>query len=140
LIKILARELWGIQPVWKNATEDFIDKIEGTTAGLVIGDRAFDLNDRYQHSYDLGSAWKKLTGLPFVFACWVGKKNISRQVLESFNEALMFGVQAKKEVVESQETMDSVDLKKYLEERIVFEMTEDMKQGLNSFFKYLSTL
>lgn len=140
LIKIIARELWEIQPVWKNATEGFIDKIKGTTAGLVIGDRAFDLNDRYQHSYDLGKAWKKLTGLPFVFACWVGKKNISSHVLESFNEALMFGVQQKMEVVDSQETADSVNLKKYLEERIVFGMTEDMKQGLNTFFKYLSTL
>ena len=41
---------------------------------LLIGDKVVhDEPDpsRYLHQLDLGEAWKELTGLPFVFACWM---------------------------------------------------------------------
>ena len=41
---------------------------------LLIGDKVVrDEPDssRYPHQLDLGEAWKELTGLPFVFACWM---------------------------------------------------------------------
>jgi chorismate dehydratase len=54
----------------------------GVAARLVIGDAALmlaagALPSPYQHRYDLGSAWKDWTGLPFVFAVWVANRAAS---------------------------------------------------------------
>ena len=45
-------------------------------AALVIGDPAFaiDPNARGVTKIDLGAEWKALTGLPFVYAMWVGRR------------------------------------------------------------------
>jgi chorismate dehydratase len=58
-------------------------------AWLVIGDAA--LSTRLSHpefvSLDLGQAWREWTGLPFVFAVWVLRKNLpaeNRQTLLGF--------------------------------------------------------
>lgn len=37
---------------------------------LVIGDTALVRKSSFYKTYDLGTAWKELTGLPFVFAVW----------------------------------------------------------------------
>jgi chorismate dehydratase len=44
-------------------------------AALVIGDPAFAIDPRKHHvtKIDLGAEWKTLTGLPFVYAMWVGR-------------------------------------------------------------------
>ena len=99
LIKVLAKELWKISPKWKNADTNYIDNIIGKTAGLVIGDRTFDLAKKYRYTFDLGAEWKKLTGLPFVFACWVAKKEVPNAVKTKFNEALKFGIDGKEDLI-----------------------------------------
>ncbi len=51
---------------------DIVREVSGATAGLIIGDPALEIGDRFAHALDLGAAWKDLTGLPFVFAVWAG--------------------------------------------------------------------
>lgn len=52
---------------------------EGTShpeALLLIGDKVVHDEpgaESYPHQLDLGKAWKELTGLPFVFACWMAR-------------------------------------------------------------------
>ena len=49
--------------------------LQGADAALVIGDPAFDI-DPARHGVtkiDLGGEWNALTGLPFVYAMWVGR-------------------------------------------------------------------
>ncbi|HSC37349.1 MAG TPA: menaquinone biosynthesis protein, partial [Chitinophagaceae bacterium] len=68
LAKLLLKEYWKVSPLLTDARADFRDHIRGTTAGLVIGDRAFEQRKLSAYRYDLGEAWKLHTGLPFVFA------------------------------------------------------------------------
>ena len=68
LLKILLQEHWKISPKLIAGTTHYEQDISGTTAGLVIGDRAFTQRLQSGYMYDLGSAWKEMTGLPFVFA------------------------------------------------------------------------
>jgi len=47
---------------------------EGTDAVLMIGDKVVTGSPpavRSPHQIDLGAAWRELTGLPFVYACWM---------------------------------------------------------------------
>ncbi|MDB4127109.1 menaquinone biosynthesis protein, partial [Flavobacteriales bacterium] len=71
LLKILLNEYWQLNPELKKANVGFEENIKGNHAALVIGDRAFALNTKYAYIYDLSAIWKKMTGLPFVFAAWV---------------------------------------------------------------------
>jgi chorismate dehydratase len=42
LARILLKEFWNVDPILTDAKEDFREHISGTTAGVVIGDRALE--------------------------------------------------------------------------------------------------
>ncbi len=47
------------------------------TARLLIGDKVvLDEPTGFPHQLDLGQAWKDMTGLPFVFACWTTRRRL----------------------------------------------------------------
>src|SRR5260370_951750 len=48
-------------------------QVKGKCGALIIGDVALDIEHRFPHVLDLGSAWLEWTGLPFVFAAWGGR-------------------------------------------------------------------
>ena len=79
LVQILAEKYWNISPKWINAKAGFENKIQGTTAAIIIGDRTFNLPKSYQYKYDLAEQWLEFTGLPFVFACWVANKELLKK-------------------------------------------------------------
>ncbi len=76
LLKILIKEYWKINPVFEETSGEYQSKISGTTAALIIGDRALKQREISSYIYDLGLEWKKFTGLPFVFAAWVSNKKL----------------------------------------------------------------
>ncbi|PKP34009.1 MAG: hypothetical protein CVT98_11120, partial [Bacteroidetes bacterium HGW-Bacteroidetes-15] len=47
LTKVLAKHFWNIQPQWEEAKEGFETTINKTTAGVIIGDRTFNLSKNY---------------------------------------------------------------------------------------------
>ena len=57
LARILLKDYWMIHPQLTAAQEDFRDHIRGTTAGVVIGDRALEQRGQSAHVYDFGEAW-----------------------------------------------------------------------------------
>ncbi len=56
LTKILLAEYWMLSPELVPAQEGYEALISGTTAGLVIGDRAIGLEQKFSYVYDLGEA------------------------------------------------------------------------------------
>jgi chorismate dehydratase len=75
LTRVLCAKKWGIEPKFTPAEPDLEAMLRRADAALVIGDPAFDI-DPAKHGVtkiDLGGEWKALTGLPFVYAMWVGR-------------------------------------------------------------------
>ena len=68
LLKILLKNHWRITPRLVQSVEGYEKDISGTTAGLGIGDRARVKRLHSKFIYDLGLAWKEMTGIPYVFA------------------------------------------------------------------------
>src|SRR5690606_8506523 len=99
LVKILLREYWKVDVQLVRAEIDFQNKIAGTTAAVVIGDRALEQRKKSAYSYDLGEAWKLHTGLPFVFAAWVGYHTFDPAFVSAFNEANAFGLEHLEDVI-----------------------------------------
>ena len=55
----------------------FEKNISGNNAGLVIGDRAFDLNKKYKYVYDLSLFLEKNDRTSFCFCCMDFKQRIA---------------------------------------------------------------
>lgn len=92
LLKILLKEYWRLKPEFRIARVGFEKEISGKDAGLVIGDRAFDLDTKHKYVYDLSAIWKEMTGLPFVFAAWVSNKELPEKFILQFNKSLKEGL------------------------------------------------
>jgi chorismate dehydratase len=138
LAKILFKQYWKKEVEFLTATEGYIDKITGTTAGIIIGDRALACLSNFEHIYDLGSAWKQYSGLPFVFAAWVANKPIPEDFIEAFDAANGYGLSHLKDVIALIPTSEHVyDLHKYYTQNISYELTPEKRAGLAQFLKAL---
>ncbi len=139
LAKILLKEYWKINPLLTDAKADFRDHIKGTTAGLVIGDRAFEQRKVSPYVYDLGKAWRDLTGLPFVFAAWISNKKLDDVFIAGFNAATGAGMKVIDEIV-AQNPYSLFDLKKYFTQYISYTLDDKKKAGLNLFLEKIEML
>ena len=135
LVKILCREKWKINPVFLPSDTGYENSIIGTRAGLVIGDRTFEMNGRFPFEYDLSLEWKTLTGLPFVFAVWVSNRPIEDEnFINQLNQALKFGVQnIEKSIVDYKSVVPNFDPAFYLKKRIEYEFSSEKKQAMEKF-------
>jgi chorismate dehydratase len=138
LAKILFKQYWKKEVEFLDATEGYINQINGTTAGIIIGDRALVSLDQFEHIYDLGSAWKSYSGLPFVFAAWVANKPIPLDFMEAFDAANGYGLSHLEDVIALIPANEQVyDLHKYFTENISYELTEEKRAGLAKFLEAL---
>ncbi len=138
---MLARNHWKINPEYIDAAPGFENTISDVKAAVVIGDRALEMLGKYPYQYDLAEAWIQMTGLPFVFACWVSKKKLSADFISSFNKSLKAGLDNRKQVVEDSlknSTMSEISLNKYLYESISYDFDDQKKKGLQRFLQYLA--
>lgn len=137
LCKVLLEHYWKkeVEFVDVSAT-DFRSHIKGTTAGVVIGDRAFEQRKVSPYIYDLAAAWKDFTGLPFVFAAWVANKPLDEGFIDAFNMANGYGLKHIDEVV-AENPYTLYDLKKYYSENISYQLDDEKRKGLEKFLGYL---
>ena len=140
LCKILCEEHWKINPVYKDALPGYEKTIDGTTAAVIIGDRALEMLDSFEYAYDLAGNWKQLTGLPFVFACWTSNRLLDDAFIKQFDSALELGL-SNMEVVLKQETNSNPSLARilpdYLKHNLVFRMDESFERGRMLFLEKL---
>jgi chorismate dehydratase len=137
LAKILLRDHWKINPVLSDTSSDFRAAIRGTTAGVVIGDRALEQRINSTYIYDLGEAWKSHTGLPFVFAAWISNKKLPDEFVAAFNTANLSGLNHIDEVVK--ENPNSVfDLKEYYTKYIHYRLDAEKRKALQLFLDKLA--
>lgn len=140
LLRILMREHWKRTPLFlETQGEDYRKLIMGSTAGLVIGDRAFEQKKTSPFVYDLGTAWKAMTGLPFVFAAWIANRTLPRDFLEAFDNANSIGLQNLESIVNA-EGFAGYDLMVYYTRNIRYRLGPLEKQGMELFLKKLAGL
>jgi len=139
LCKILLKHYWKKNIELVDGGENFMNEITGTTAGVVIGDRAFVQRKKSPFIYDLATAWIDFTGLPFVFAAWVANKKLDENFIDAFNIANGYGLKHIDEVVAELEE-SSYDMKYYYTQNISYQLDEQKRKGLALFLDYLKDL
>jgi chorismate dehydratase len=140
LLQILCKHHWHIAPRFLPASEGFESQIEGSTAGLVIGDRAIALNTQFPYIYDLGEVWLQYAQLPFVFAAWVSTAPLSAHFEQQLNAAFADGLQHIDQVVQQYAAQypKYFDIKNYLCQNICYTFDQAQKTGLQRFWDLLN--
>jgi chorismate dehydratase len=78
LCRVLCARHWDIAPEFVPAAPRLDTMLRDADAALVIGDPALavDAARAGVEKIDLGEAWRRLTGLPFVYAAWAGRAGV----------------------------------------------------------------
>ena len=139
LTRVLCAKRWGIAPKFTPSEPDLEQMLQKADAALVIGDPAFDIDpDRYGVTkVDLGGEWKALTGLPFVYAMWVGRPGVaSPQQCRLLQEARDRGL-ANLEAIAKQVGGGDAGLEQralaYLRDNLKYGLGEQEQAGLRRF-------
>jgi chorismate dehydratase len=141
LVQVLSKFYWKISPRFTPASQGFEQKISGSAAAVVIGDRCFDMNGKFPYEYDLATEWKKFTGMPFVFAAWVSNKPVEPVFIEEFEKALALGVWKTEEAVMKSIAPEKQQLiTTYLTQRISYDFTEEKQRSMQHFLHLLKQL
>lgn len=139
LLKVLLKEYWELDIKLNYSEVGSEAEIVGDNAALVIGDRAFDLNNKYSYVYDLAAIWKEMTGLPFVFAVWLANKSVTHDFIADFNRSLKDGLSNIHEALKQEEysyrhCKNPTD---YLNNRISYDLDSQKLLGMHLFLKKL---
>lgn len=137
LATLLLKEFWNKEAQLRPAPEDYIQRISGTTAGVIIGDRALEQRRNFPYIYDLAQGWRDWTGLPFVFAAWVANKDLPQDFLMRFNAANKEGLMHIDEVVAAN-PFPQYDLRTYYRHNIHYHLDAGKLRGLEAFLNLIA--
>ncbi len=143
LVRVLAKRLWNIQPKWVKAKAGYETQINGSTAGVIIGDRTFDMPRQFAYQYDLAEAWQQLTGKPFVFAAWLSHSQPKSDFLKQFNQSLKLGITHIDQTVKifnKQNPNAKVNIEYYLKNSISYILDAEKRSGMELFLNELKEL
>jgi chorismate dehydratase len=141
LAQLLLKKYWKKEVEFVVATdESYIDKISGSTAGLIIGDRAFTARSRFPFCYDLGSAWKAFTGQSFVFAVWASVVPLTAAFIKLFDQANAVGLSQMASIAAQFQPQASYDLYHYFTSNIDYHLSTDKKEAVQQFLVAIQEL
>jgi chorismate dehydratase len=139
LTRVLCARHWRIEPRFTPAEPDLEAMLARADAALVIGDPAFEIDAprRNVTKIDLGAAWKAMTGLPFVYAMWVGRPGAATPVqCQALQHARDRGVAHLHEIARDVSGGDR-DLERrswlYLRDNLKFSLGDREAAGLRRF-------
>ncbi len=136
LAQVLLGNYWKKDITYLAADKDYIAGIKGTTAGVIIGDRALQQLDNFKYVYDLSAAWKEHTGLDFIFAAWIANKELPEDFIARFNKANATGLDHLEEVIAAN-PFPEYSLHTYYTKNIKYVLDEQKKAGLKRFLELI---
>ncbi len=126
----------------KNHWKKEIEVMDGEDADayVEIGDRTFGKLGSEPYAYDLGEAWTDFCGLPFTYAVWAANKNIPKDFIELFNEALKYGLDHREEVIKGIPQYKNFDIKEYLLKSIDYDLNAEKREAIQLFHQLIMEL
>lgn len=149
LTRVLCTRVFGIDPQLRPQGPDLPAMLAVSDAAVLIGDRALVLEsgplrigDRTVavEKIDLGDAWWRATGLPFVFAFWVGRAGAAGPVEVQLLRQARDAAERELETVAAEYYQDDPALAalgaRYLRDNIRYQLGPDEQAGLECFYRY----
>ena len=152
LLKILLEKRFGFTCSYAVHAASFDEALRDAPALLLIGDAA--LRESTLRSdllvYDLGQLWYEWTGLPFVYALWLCKRQVAEDRYAEVAALAGYLVESKKNARNNLQSiaegapealwMGAERLAAYWRENISYDLDEKHLEGLNLFYQYCSEI
>jgi chorismate dehydratase len=139
LVEVIFREFVGSVPRLEPTAPSLVEMLREHDAALVIGDPAMTFPREGLRVYDMAALWREFTGLGFVFAMWMAHESAARRVGSvDFAAARDEGLARVEEIAAEYERelgRPRAELVSYLTRNICFELDEEMRAGLELFFR-----
>lgn len=142
LTKIIFREFLGFEPEWRNSRPDIDAMLKESDCALLIGDPALVLSEppasaggQKVTTYDLAELWHKHTGLGFVFAMWMTRRDELGIDLAAARDE---GLKHLDEIAANyapELRLSKNEMLRYLSENISYSVDESMGRGLELYLE-----
>ncbi|MCS6831576.1 MAG: menaquinone biosynthesis protein [Armatimonadota bacterium] len=137
LVQVLFAQRWGTKPEYIPAAPDLEHMLQRADAALLIGDKGMLARSQGLYVADLGEEWYQWTGLPFVWALWLGRsENITPSLVEALLQARQWGQEHIERVIHSAASrlaMKQEVIRHYLCNVMQYEMTTAHEKALERF-------
>lgn len=138
LARIMLAERFGVLPRLERLPMGSTLDETDADAILLIGDRAMQpVGHDFLDSWDLGEEWLRWTGLPFVFAMWIGRQSArTAELSQILSQSRDAGVAAARVIAEREAGQLHIDVEtayQYLTESLHFELGAAERSGLRLF-------
>ncbi len=141
LCRVLCARQWDIAPEFVPAAPRLETMLRDADAALVIGDPALAIDPARAgvEKIDLGAAWQRLTGLPFVYAAWAGRDGVLAPAhLAALGAARDGGLAARDALAAEAAGGDpamAATLAGYLRDNLSYTFGDREQAGLERFFE-----
>lgn len=146
LARIILQRKYGAEPRVFPAEPDLVRMLEYADAALLIGDSALRVDPAQLEwpCLDLGQEWTNLTGFPFVFALWAGRRSAIREELVNLIQgSCHFGLAQLDQIIPleaERRGFSEALVHEYLTRNIVFQIGPEEQAGLATYLSYARQL
>ena len=144
ICELILQHFYGLQPEKYRLEGNHNPDDCRTDAFVIIGDRAlaYQPSGCWKYRYDIGELWKEKTGLPLVFAAWVGyssqvENSSVAAALQASRDQGLRQLETILEVKEQQRIalpLDREQILDYYRRAIIYTIGESEHAGLQYFF------
>ena len=138
LTKVILAERYGVIPKTEPLRMESTTTDSGADAVLLIGDRAMHSpEESFTEVMDLGQFWYDWTGLPFVFAMWVARREVNTEgVDEALSHARDLGIANVADIAREEAPRLGISetlAHTYLTRNLHYHLTSAERSGLKRF-------
>ncbi len=150
LARVLCARVFKIRPALHHRGPDLSEMLTFAEAALVIGDNALvreagevalaNGTVATVEKIDLGDVWTTTTGLPFVYACWVGRAGaLTSSDVQALQRARDLGVENTGRIAsdyfQATPALQAIG-ERYLRDNIQYAIGPEARAGLELFYRY----
>jgi chorismate dehydratase len=139
MARILFHDLLGVKPRFHAAAPDLDQMLSHHDAALLIGDPALRADLSGLHVLDLAEGWRRLTGLPFVFAVWAVRPSVPPEPFLWSREYARTHASEILDAAAARTGMPREILSEYLDGNLHHDLAEEDEKGLAEFYRRAHT-
>jgi chorismate dehydratase len=139
LVRLILAER-GVVPQYVQARADLPRMLETADAALVIGDPALFADRAGVEVLDLAAEWRRMTGLPFVFAVWAARREVMDlgELTRDLEASYLEGVAALPRIIAEAEAESGLPrdlLERYFTRNLSYRLDDEALAGLREFYR-----
>jgi len=144
LVRLILKDVYGCEPHFRWPVPDPAAPDRASDAALLVGDRALrhEQRDDYQ-TIDLGEAWHRHVGLPFVWAVWTVRESDDAAALAAIlHEVKARGLEARDALARAWARRAGVSedaARAHLHEDVRYDLGADELAGLRRFHQWAAS-